>query len=268
MTGNYYPPTPQRRTMDPIEDIMIDDLVSTARSRLPIYVVADSPEGPVLSFSDTYPDDDTMVWMQKSGSPDSQVPLSDVYAQYGDDVIAYAEPEPVAVTAAVNDPDNTMDTDGDNADDMGDSVDNSMDNDSDNPDDIDPDADVDDVDANPPLDRAEVEEAFQVMEQFLDRTEQMVSIVAALRDGALANETQRKAVGGNPDAQAEAVVAFETKYVPGGDVDTFVESVLGPRPGITPNHDADAWDAMATEARTWHTNRTATDSIVDVALED
>lgn len=79
--------------------MMDDDILSEARATLPIYVVADSPDGDVLSNRAGFPDDDTPVWIDGKGSPESPTPLGDLYAQYGDDLIAYADPEPLAVTA-------------------------------------------------------------------------------------------------------------------------------------------------------------------------
>lgn len=89
--------------------MMDDDIFSEARATLPIYVVADSPDGDVLSNRAGFPDDDTPVWIDGKGGPESATPLGDLYAEYGDDLIAYADPEPVAVTAATDAPKRTAD---------------------------------------------------------------------------------------------------------------------------------------------------------------
>lgn len=91
--------------IDPIDEAAVD----AARSTLPIYVVADSPDGDVLSNRGGYPDDDTPVWVDGKGDPEAPTPFGDLYAQYGDDLIAYAEPEERAVTAATDPPKRTAD---------------------------------------------------------------------------------------------------------------------------------------------------------------
>lgn len=90
--------------LDALDDAAVDD----ARSSLTVYLVADSPDGAVLSHRAGYPDDDTPVWIEGHGSDDSPTPMGDLYAQYGDGLIAYAEPEERAVTAAP-DPKRTAD---------------------------------------------------------------------------------------------------------------------------------------------------------------
>lgn len=83
---------------DPLTDAAVD----AARSTLPIYVVADSPDGKVLSNRGGYPDDDTPVWLAGKGGPAEARPMADLYAEYGDDLVAYAEPEEINVAAALH----------------------------------------------------------------------------------------------------------------------------------------------------------------------
>lgn len=90
-------------TTTPELDPLGDDALSAARSTLPIYVVADSPDGQVLSHSGDYPEDDTQVWLADGGSDAETRPMGDLYAEYGDDLVAYAEPEEFSVAAALYD---------------------------------------------------------------------------------------------------------------------------------------------------------------------
>lgn len=77
------------------------DILDEARASLPTYIVADSPDGDVLSHEGGYPGDDTKVWLAKGGSDDDTTTMGDLYAEYGDDLIAYAEPEEAGVTASL-----------------------------------------------------------------------------------------------------------------------------------------------------------------------
>jgi len=74
----------------------------TDTATAPVYVVADTPDGRLLSWASGTPDDTTMVW--EDGEPDSEaVPLAQVIAHYGaNKVDLYLEPEPYqpGVTAA------------------------------------------------------------------------------------------------------------------------------------------------------------------------
>lgn len=338
------------------------DVIDAARTTLPIFVVADSPDGKVLSNRDGYPDDDTPVWLEGRGGPAEAVPMGDLYAEYGNDLVAYAEPEKVgdAVAAAMaEEPKRTAD---------GEVV-------------INPDAPPDPklqlpeatrklldsaakkrAAAEAKGDTAKVEaldryteallagksdaEAYDIgwpktapaaapeakpgvtaaivsgadaiaefrealiadgldaetadrliangtlaipqdgvtaavcapgdiirpgdnpadvlgdphkaldrLEAFLSDAEDRLGITAALNGpGIIPRPTVRKAVGGNPDAQAEVVQAFEANYR--DDLTEFIEDVLGPRPDPdTPEHDQEAWDDLAAEARLWHARR-------------
>lgn len=316
-------------TPDPLADAVVDD----ARSTLPIYVVADSPDGQVLSHSGDYPEDDTLVWLAKGGSDDQARPMGDLYAEYGDDLVAYADPEEVNVVAALYDAgtakiaealiaegltaatiDGTPVTAAQDAPERtadGEVV-------------IRPDAPPDpklalstaaqealnaipgprsdaeargddaavaawdryaealrsgktpaearkagwpDGDAPAAITAAVADQravtaalgnaAMDTLEAFLTDAEDRLGITAALNGpGVIPRPVQRKAVGENPDAQAQVVAAFEANYR--DDVTEFIEDVLGPRPDPdTPEHDAEAWDALAREARLWHARRLA-----------
>lgn len=364
--------------------------LDAARSTLPIYVVAESPDGKVLSHSGDYPEDDTKVWVE-GADPTSAVPMGDLYAEFGNDLIAYAEPEKldavaaalddggsgsggapasttptsevaaeyerlaaegiatreqiaaaVGVTAAQDAPERTADgevvinpdapsdpklalsedvqqalneiparrtkaeADGDTAEvealdryaealragkspadaraeawatsdavtaALGDFREALV------ADGLDPDvadrliadglrpgpdavtaavcAPGDIARGNPADVLGDPHEALDRLESFLSTAEDVLGITAALNGpGVIARPTVRKAVGGNEEAQAEVVAAFEANYR--DDVDEFVEDVLGPRPDPdTPEHDQEAWDDLAAEARLWHARRMA-----------
>lgn len=331
------------------------DAIDAARSTLPIFVVAESPDGNVLSLHGGYPDDDTPVWVDGRGGPAKTVPMGDLYAEYGNDLIAYAEPEKLdaAVAAAMaEEPKRTADgevvinpdappdpklqlspdvqdalnaipqrrskaeADGDTAEvealdryaealRAGKSPDEAHDigwpkaeakpvtaaivsgaaniatfREALIADGLDADvadrliangtlhipqepvtaavcAPGDIARGNPADVLGDPHEALDRLEAFLSQAEDMLGITAALNGpGILPRPTVRKAVGGNEEAQAEAVAAFEANYL--DDVDEFVENVLGPRPDPdTPEHDQEAWDALAAEARLWHARRMA-----------
>jgi hypothetical protein len=224
---------------DALDAAALDD----ARSTLPIYVVADSPDGQVLSHSGDYPDDDTPVWMADSGSDTDTTTMGDLYAQYGDDLIAYAEPEEQAVAAALDPPA----TGGG----IGAVIDGLR-----RPTPVVP-VVAALADDHQPVTAAMAASALDQIEAFLDEAEDLLGITAALNGpGIIPRPVQRMAVGENPDAQAQVVAAFEANYV--DDVDEFVEDVLGPRPDPdTPEHDQEAWDALNREARLWHARRLA-----------
>lgn len=87
--------------MSTSNDQISEAAIDAARATLPIYVVADSPDGDVLSREPGYPGDDTKVWLAKGGSDDDPTTIGDLYAEYGDDLIAYAEPEEYGMAASL-----------------------------------------------------------------------------------------------------------------------------------------------------------------------
>jgi len=210
------------------------------RSVLPVFVVAESPDGPVLSHDDGYPTDDTQVWKQTGGSDDKTVPLGDLYAEYGSDLIAYAEPEETSVTAAIATPLPVLDTEDDTTPVTPETV---------------------PVDVSDPAEIAAAVDALNDIEQFLDTAEaamDMAAVTAGLDvipHRTLLLSTMRQAAGGNPQAQAEVVTVFEQNHHP--DVNTFIRNVLGERPPEDEQHDEIAWDHLVTEAKLWHAKRLA-----------
>ena len=84
----------------------VDDLIMEASASKFRYVVADTPDGKLISFSQDPPEDDTMVWLDSEGE-ENAVTLAEMVDRFGvDDVDLFLEPEyvisdPAAVTAAI-----------------------------------------------------------------------------------------------------------------------------------------------------------------------
>ena len=225
---------------DEAVDPHVAEAMDMVRSVLPVYVVAESPDGKILSHDDGYPTDDTQVWKQTIGSDDNPVPLGELYAEYGSDLIAYAEPEETSVTASIGEPLPILDSD----------------------DDVTPVApETVPEHVSDPAETAAATAALEEIETFLDTAEAALD-VAAVTAGletvphrTLLMSTMRKAAGGNPEAQAEIVTVFERNNHP--DLNTFIRNVVGERPAEDDQHDEVAWDHVAAEARLWHAKQLA-----------
>ena len=229
-----------------------DETVALAQSTMPVFVVAESPDGQVLSYDSGYPDDDTKVWKASGGD---HTTLGELYAEYGDDLIAYAEPEPRSVAASLDETELAVSDGGvlppvpetsyapdatpipaDLADDTADAVD--------------------------PETVAAAAQYLDEIETFLDVAEVALTEAAVtagldtIPHQQVSLTTMRKAVGGNPTAQADIVKVFESAASE-PDVDRFITVTLGSRPAPDANHDEEAWDATAKEARVWHAKNRA-----------
>lgn len=275
--------------MNPEDDALTDAAVAAAEATLPIYVVAESPDGQVLSHDNGYPDDDTAVWLAASTADRADTTMGDLYAQYGDDLIAYAEPEEYRppVAAALTEPERQSGigaafdalrvppvTAGMTAEQVAaataDRVAERLRHPSahlpDGPTEDDMHHIADRIRERQPITAAMAADAIDYIEAFLDEAEDLLGITAALNGpGVIPRPVQRMAVGENPAAQQQVIDAFEAHYR--DDVDEMIEDVLGPRPDPdTPDHDAEAWDALADEARLWHAHRLASKAAVAAAL--
>ena len=255
-------------------DVITDTVLTEAREALPSWVVADTPDGPVITRTNEPPSDDTVAWVASEGEQ-TAVRLADITARFGiENVLLYLEPEPwdLAVGAPVQpEDDDTV------AEDRRDPIRR--------PTNTGVTAGLNDdgqiVWENGPI-AALIEqratEAVAVLAAEVERVQQRFARVAAAGPAAVApaevDETLRSmmfdapdasitntmtaAVLGNPEAQQALVAVWKAAYQPGMDRDTLISATLPERPE-GPIAAVEVWDAVVHEADMWLANQNGTE---------